>query len=103
MLTFHLVKCGGDRAAIPSQDHRCSGARPARPPNPPGDARRAASLHDLYLATGIPKATLTRILHTCHRAGLVWQRLADGPLLASVSHHWRAPQEHTERLPPRPP
>lgn len=59
---------------------------------------RAASLHDLHLATGIPKATLTRILHTCHREGLVWQRLADGAFLPSVSHHWRAPQDHSEWL-----
>ena len=32
---------------------------------------RAASLHDLHLATGIPKPTLTRILYTAHQHGLV--------------------------------
>jgi IclR family mhp operon transcriptional activator len=44
---------------------------------------RAASLHDLYLATGIPKPTLTRILHTAHQHGLVWQRMVDGAFLPS--------------------
>lgn len=44
---------------------------------------RAASLNDLYLATGIPKSTLTRILATLHGQGLVWQRLADGAFLPS--------------------
>src|SRR5436305_501954 len=39
---------------------------------------RAASLHDLHLNTGIPKPTLTRILYTLYRQGLVWQRMADG-------------------------
>jgi IclR family transcriptional regulator, mhp operon transcriptional activator len=44
---------------------------------------RAASLHDLYRATGIPKASLIRILYTCHQQGLVWQRMADGAFLPS--------------------
>ena len=44
---------------------------------------RAASLHDLYLNTGIPKPTLTRILYTLYRQGLVWQRMADGAFLPS--------------------
>src|SRR5436853_235637 len=38
---------------------------------------RAASLHDLHLNTGIPKPTLTRILYTLYRQGLVWQRMAE--------------------------
>jgi IclR family transcriptional regulator, mhp operon transcriptional activator len=42
---------------------------------------RAASLHDLYRGTGIPKATLTRILYTLYQQGLVWQRMADGAFL----------------------
>lgn len=46
---------------------------------------RAASLHDLYRVTGIPKATLTRILYTLYRQGLVWQRMADGAFLPSHS------------------
>jgi IclR family mhp operon transcriptional activator len=41
------------------------------------------SLHDLHRRTGYSKATLIRILHTLHRKGLVWQRIADGAFLAS--------------------
>jgi IclR family transcriptional regulator, mhp operon transcriptional activator len=37
-----------------------------------------ASLHDIHLATRIPKPTLLRILHTMDRAGAVSRRLADG-------------------------
>ena len=44
---------------------------------------RAASLHDLHLATGIPKPTLTRILYTAYQHGLVWQRMVDGAFLPS--------------------
>src|SRR6266516_716684 len=44
---------------------------------------RAASLHDLHHGTGIPKPTLTRILYTLYRQGLVWQRMADGAFLPS--------------------
>jgi IclR family mhp operon transcriptional activator len=44
---------------------------------------RAASLHDLHLATGISKPTLTRILKTAHLHGLVWQRMVDGAFLPS--------------------
>ena len=46
---------------------------------------RAASLHDLYRATKIPKSTLTRIVLTLYREGMVWQRMADGAYLASHS------------------
>jgi IclR family mhp operon transcriptional activator len=48
---------------------------------------RAASLHDLHLATGIPKPTLTRILWTAHQEGMVWQRMVDGAFLPSHSRH----------------
>lgn len=41
------------------------------------EAARAASLHDLYLSTRLPKATLTRILLTLEACGLIWQRVAD--------------------------
>lgn len=44
---------------------------------------RAATLHDLYVQTGFPKASLTRILYTLHRQGLVWQRIIDGAYLPS--------------------
>lgn len=42
---------------------------------------RAASLHELHIATSLPKATLTRIIATLEQHGLVWQRLADGGFL----------------------
>jgi IclR family mhp operon transcriptional activator len=48
-------------------------------------AMRAASLHDLHRATGIPKSTLTRILHTLHGHGMVWQRMVDAAYLPSHS------------------
>ncbi|WP_448624731.1 helix-turn-helix domain-containing protein [Geodermatophilus sp. URMC 64] len=51
---------------------------------------RAASLHDLHLATGIPKPTLTRILKTVHQHGLVWQRMVDGAFLPSHTLQRRA-------------
>jgi IclR family mhp operon transcriptional activator len=48
-------------------------------------AMRAASLHDLHQSTGLPKSTLTRIVHTLYRHGMVWQRMADGAYLPSHS------------------
>jgi IclR family transcriptional regulator, mhp operon transcriptional activator len=59
---------------------------------------RAASLHDLHLATGIPKSTLTRILYTAHRQGLVWQRMADGAFLPSHTLSRRAPLDDADWL-----
>ncbi len=50
----------------------------------------AASLHDLHLATGLPKSTLIRILHTAYQQGAVWQRIADGAFLASHTLQRRA-------------
>ena len=44
---------------------------------------RTASLHDLHLATALPKATLTRILCTLEGRGLIWQRLADGTFFSA--------------------
>jgi IclR family mhp operon transcriptional activator len=46
---------------------------------------RAASLHDLHLATGIPKSSLLRILATAHRHGLVWQRMVDKAFVPSIT------------------
>ena len=54
---------------------------------------RAASLHDLHLATGIPKPTLTRILYTAHQHGLVWQRMVDGAFLPSHPQRRREPDD----------
>ncbi|MFA9431153.1 helix-turn-helix domain-containing protein [Egicoccus sp. AB-alg2] len=59
---------------------------------------RAASLHDLHLATGLPKSTLTRILFTCHQQGFVWQRLADGAFLPSHSLLHRGQLDDTDWL-----
>ena len=53
-------------------------------------AMRAASLHDLHQSTGLSKATLTRIVYTLHRQGMVWQRMADGAFLPSHSLQQRA-------------
>jgi IclR family mhp operon transcriptional activator len=36
------------------------------------------SLHEIYLATGISKPSLLRVLHTLERFGMVSRRLADG-------------------------
>jgi IclR family mhp operon transcriptional activator len=47
---------------------------------------RAASLKDLHQSTGLPKATLLRMLLTLSKHGLVWQRLADGAFLPSRLH-----------------
>jgi IclR family mhp operon transcriptional activator len=57
---------------------------------------RTASLHDLHLATGLPKATLTRVLLTLEGRGLIWQRLADGAFMASHTFLPRSPQVHDE-------
>src|SRR4051812_37544299 len=54
---------------------------------------RAASLHDLHLATGIPKATLTRILYTAHQHGLVWQGMVDGAFLPSHTQRRSDPDD----------
>ena len=55
---------------------------------------RTASLHDLHRATGLPKASLTRIVATLAGRGLVWQRLADGAFMASHTTLPRPPQIH---------
>ncbi|MDB5942319.1 MAG: Transcriptional regulator [Ramlibacter sp.] len=59
---------------------------------------RAAGLHDLHLATGLPKATLTRVIATLEARGLIWQRLADGAFMASHTFQPRAPQMHDENF-----
>jgi IclR family mhp operon transcriptional activator len=59
---------------------------------------RAASLHDLHLATGIPKPTLTRILLTAHQHGLVWQRMVDGAFVPSHTLQRRTETDDAEWL-----
>jgi len=59
---------------------------------------RAASLRELHLSTGLPKATLLRMLLTLSKHGLVWQRLADGAFLPSRLHKavdWHADANET--------
>ena len=41
-------------------------------------AQPIAALHDIHVATKLPKATLLRILHTLEQSGLVMRRLGDG-------------------------
>ncbi len=48
---------------------------------------KAMELKDLHQATGLPKATLLRILTTLQSRGLVWRRIADRAFLPSVA--WR--------------
>lgn len=52
---------------------------------------RAASLNDLHRSTGLDRATLTRIIATLEKQGLIWQRLADGAFLPSHMLHERNP------------
>jgi IclR family transcriptional regulator, mhp operon transcriptional activator len=53
-------------------------------------ATKAASLHDLHVATRLPKATLLRFLKTLIDRDLVWQRIADGAYIASYTFSKRA-------------
>jgi IclR family mhp operon transcriptional activator len=63
------------------------------------EASRAATLHELFLRTGLSKATLTRILLTLERRGLIWQRVADAKYRPSHSLKVRARHiEETDRL-----
>lgn len=40
--------------------------------------RRAAALNDLHKATGLPRPTILRVLHTLQESGLVWRGMSDG-------------------------
>lgn len=42
-------------------------------------------LHILHERSGIPKASLLRILKTLHESGMIWQRMADGAYVPSYS------------------
>jgi IclR family transcriptional regulator, mhp operon transcriptional activator len=57
---------------------------------------RAASLHELHIATQLPKATLTRVIATLEARGLIWQRLADNAFLPTHTLLPRAPQINDE-------
>ena len=56
-----------------------------------------AGLKDLHAITGLPKATLLRILRTLGERNLVWQRMADGAYLPS-SRAARPPGDDISRL-----
>jgi IclR family mhp operon transcriptional activator len=49
------------------------------------EAQPISSLHDLHLATGIPKPSLLRVLQTLQRFHLVSRRLGDGRYRASTN------------------
>jgi IclR family mhp operon transcriptional activator len=59
---------------------------------------RSASLHDLYLATGLPKATLTRVVVTLEKRGLIWQRIHDGAYMSSHTFQPRPTQMNDENF-----
>ncbi len=60
--------------------------------------RRGASLHELHLALGLPKATLLRMLVTLSSRGMIWQRLADGAYLPSLVRQPAGPPDLATRL-----
>jgi IclR family mhp operon transcriptional activator len=53
-------------------------------------AENGKSLHDLYIETSIPKATLLRVLVTLEQHGAVWRRHVDGNFCASYALQRRA-------------
>lgn len=57
------------------------------------EAKPIASLHDLYLVTGISKPSLLRVLQTLERFHLVSRRLGDGCYRASMNLT-RRPRRH---------
>jgi len=60
---------------------------------------RGLSLSELHNRTGLPKATLLRVLVTLSRHGLVWQRLADGAYLPGFVMRARpTPDDEVGRL-----
>jgi IclR family mhp operon transcriptional activator len=59
---------------------------------------RSASLHDLHLATGLPKATITRVVVTLEKRGLIWQRIHDGAYMSSHTFQPRPPQMNDENF-----
>jgi IclR family transcriptional regulator, mhp operon transcriptional activator len=61
-------------------------------------SRRAASLHELHKALGLPKATLLRMLVTLGGKGLIWQRLADGAYLPHNRNFANAVADLTEHI-----
>lgn len=61
-------------------------------------ARRGMSLNELHLRTGLPKATLLRILLTLSEGGMVWQRMADGAYVAGALKFTGQPPDISAKL-----
>lgn len=62
-------------------------------------ATQGASLQQLHAGTGLPKATLLRMLVTLERRELIWRRLADGHFCPGRAPSTRGRQlEMTDRL-----
>lgn len=59
-------------------------------------ASKAATLHELHVATALPKATLTRIVATLEARGMIWQRIADNAYLPTHTLLPRASQINDE-------
>jgi IclR family mhp operon transcriptional activator len=59
------------------------------------EAQPISSLHDLHLATGIPKPSLLRVLQTLERFHLVSRRLGDGRYRTSTNLT-RRPRRHAQ-------
>lgn len=60
--------------------------------------RPGARLKELHEITGLPKATLLRVLRTLTERNLIWQRMADGAYLPSSRPRATARLDDTSRL-----
>ncbi len=60
--------------------------------------RPGAGLKDLHEITGLPKATLLRVLRTLTERNLIWQRMADGAYLPSTRPRTAVRPDDTSRL-----
>jgi IclR family mhp operon transcriptional activator len=61
-------------------------------------ANSILSLHEIYLATGISKPSLLRILHTLEAFGMVSRRLADGHYRLSTATHKARKRDRHDRV-----
>ncbi len=106
MISFHWVKSGLGFYTIANREHTVRNYKVKTITSLSRgldvlralQAMRAASLHDLHRTTGFAKSTLTRILHTLHKHGMVWQRMVDGAYLPSHSLQQRAQLDDADWL-----
>jgi IclR family transcriptional regulator, mhp operon transcriptional activator len=61
-------------------------------------ANSILSLHEIYLATGISKPSLLRILHALEASGMVSRRLADGHYRLSTATHTARKHDRHDRI-----